>query len=182
MTATLATPSNLPSLDFKGVFSVGTSITIDAPIEKVWSILLDFPCYHEWNPFVRAQTVVDPTTELPLPDQTPFPGLLLHMSPIHIPARMSTAPASHTHSTDVLITAVDTVNQRLAWRLHGPPRWVLQSERWQALSLTRDGRTRYETVEVFGGIGAYAVKLWVGEGLEGAFKAMAEGLKTRAED
>lgn len=32
-----------------GVFSVYASSLIDAPVEKVWSILLDFPSYKEWQ-------------------------------------------------------------------------------------------------------------------------------------
>jgi len=31
-----------------------TEITIAAPPEKVWEILLDFPSYGDWNPFVTA--------------------------------------------------------------------------------------------------------------------------------
>jgi hypothetical protein len=31
-----------------------TQIAIDAPAEKVWSLLLDFPSYASWNPFIRS--------------------------------------------------------------------------------------------------------------------------------
>lgn len=31
-----------------------TSITIQAPAEKVWATLLDFQSYAEWNPFIRS--------------------------------------------------------------------------------------------------------------------------------
>jgi len=178
----MSTASNLPPLGSKGIFSVTASITIDAPIEKVWSILLDFPSYHEWNPFVRGQTIVDDDCN-PLPDQTPLTGQNLFISPIHIPPSMTVPPSSsQIYSSHEIITAVDVTNQRLAWRFDGPPRWVLDCERWQALSLTGDGRTRYETVEVFRGVGAYAVKWWMGKGLQEGFRAMAEGLKRRAED
>ncbi|MFO0490463.1 MAG: SRPBCC family protein [Curvibacter sp.] len=31
-----------------------TQITIDASVERVWSLLVDFPSYAKWNPFVRS--------------------------------------------------------------------------------------------------------------------------------
>jgi hypothetical protein len=42
--------SNLPrrALKKRGVFTLYASSTIDAPIESVWTTLLDFPRYSEW--------------------------------------------------------------------------------------------------------------------------------------
>ena len=31
-----------------------TQIAIDAPAERVWSLLVDFPSHARWNPFVRS--------------------------------------------------------------------------------------------------------------------------------
>jgi hypothetical protein len=31
-----------------------TQIDIDVPVERVWSLLIDFPSYPRWNPFVRS--------------------------------------------------------------------------------------------------------------------------------
>lgn len=33
---------------------IQTSIDIDAPPARVWEVLLDFPKYGEWNPFIKA--------------------------------------------------------------------------------------------------------------------------------
>lgn len=33
---------------------LATSISIDAPTERVWSVLLDFARYAQWNPFIRS--------------------------------------------------------------------------------------------------------------------------------
>lgn len=33
-----------------------TSITINAPVEKVWAVLTDFSRYPQWNPFVLSLT------------------------------------------------------------------------------------------------------------------------------
>lgn len=32
---------------------IATSIDIAAPVERVWSVLMDFARYPQWNPFVR---------------------------------------------------------------------------------------------------------------------------------
>ena len=32
---------------------IRTEVTIQAPAERVWAILIDFPSYPSWNPFVR---------------------------------------------------------------------------------------------------------------------------------
>jgi hypothetical protein len=32
---------------------ITTSIVIDAPPRKVWGVLMDFPSYGDWNPFIR---------------------------------------------------------------------------------------------------------------------------------
>lgn len=45
--------TNLPPLPNGTEFAVGTNITIDAPIDTVWDVLLDWDKYAEWNPFVR---------------------------------------------------------------------------------------------------------------------------------
>jgi len=31
-----------------------TQIEIDAPVERVWALLIDFPSHSRWNPFVRS--------------------------------------------------------------------------------------------------------------------------------
>jgi len=36
------------------MFRLETQIDISAPAERVWSLLLDFPAYGRWNPFVRS--------------------------------------------------------------------------------------------------------------------------------
>ena len=34
--------------------SIETSIAIAAPRLRVWSVLMDFPSYPDWNPFIRS--------------------------------------------------------------------------------------------------------------------------------
>jgi uncharacterized protein YndB with AHSA1/START domain len=44
----MRSPSNLPPTD-GGAFAVSVSAVIDAPIDDVWALLLDFPRYPDWH-------------------------------------------------------------------------------------------------------------------------------------
>lgn len=80
-----------------------------------------------------------------------------------------------------IITTVDQENYRVAWISAILPRFLLNTDRWQRLTVNADGKTKYETMEVFGGILAYIVMfLFRGKLLEG-FNAQAAALKQWAE-
>ena len=74
----------------------------------------------------------------------------------------------------------DEETHRLAWKTLFPA-WFIRGERWQALSKTEDGRTKYEAREVFAGIGAFTIKWFLSKNLQKSFDAMGEALKARAE-
>ncbi|KAF8064013.1 hypothetical protein FPV67DRAFT_1420573 [Lyophyllum atratum] len=173
-----ASSSNLPPLVEDGVFSVSSSIVIDAPLEKVWSIILDFPSYKEWSKS-RGQTIVDKSKNK-LPDQTPAEGQYLLIAPVHLPPTMGEPGWFQEQSAFEIITTVDHENHRVAWANIALPKFLLSAERWQTLSVV-DGKTKYETREVFGGIIAYLVKFFMYEKLVQGFRAQAEGLKKQAE-
>ncbi|KAG5644274.1 hypothetical protein DXG03_008759 [Asterophora parasitica] len=167
-----------PSVD-SGVFMVSSSILIDAPREKVWSVMLDFPSYKEWNPFVRGQTITDKSGN-PLPDQTPAEGKYLLIAPVHLPPTMGEPGWFQKQSAFEIITAVDHENYRVAWVNIALPKFLLSAERWQILTQV-DGKTKYQTTEVFGGIIAYIVNFFMYKKLVLGFNAQAEGLKKQAE-
>ena len=83
------------------------------------------------------------------------------------------------NTTQISVTFLDVANHRVAWESHIP--WLLHANRWQWLTVLDDGKTRYETIEVFTGPLAWVVKWFAGANLRLGFKAMAEGLKTRVE-
>ena len=124
----------------------------------------------------RSQTVVD-STEKSAQDQTPKEGAFLYLT-VHIPPSME--PNLRTSSTRLVVSHLDPENHRIAWT-NRMPAWLMTTERWQWLSSTEDGKTKYETIEVFNGILAYIVKWFVGSGLRLGFQAMADGLKARSE-
>ncbi|KII90105.1 hypothetical protein PLICRDRAFT_40307 [Plicaturopsis crispa FD-325 SS-3] len=171
--------SGLPPRATDGVFAVQATALIDAPREKVWSVLLDFPSYTEWNPFVREQMIVDKSKKR-LDDQTPAEGKYLHITRVHIPPTMD--HVRFPSSAFEMITTVDHENYRVAWINLAAPKWILNAERWQSLTVTDDGKTKYETIEVFGGIFAYLVKFFVGAGLNKGFHEAGQALKRRSEE
>ncbi|KAJ3547573.1 hypothetical protein NM688_g5393 [Phlebia brevispora] len=168
--------SALPPKAEDSVFAVQSSIVIDAPVDKVWSVLLDFPAYSEWNAFVRSQTVVD-SAEQPLEEQTVKEGSFLYLT-ANIPPSMDAK--SRPSSTRLVVSHLDPENHRVAWT-NRMPAWIMTTERWQWLTAPEDGKTKYETIEVFNGFLAYLVKWFVGSGLRQGFQAMADGLKAHSE-
>ncbi|KAK1227864.1 hypothetical protein PQX77_009107 [Marasmius sp. AFHP31] len=185
-------PSHLPPVP-PGVFNASARILIDAPIQKVWDTLLDFPSYPDWNPFVltkmnRSQVVVD-DLDIPLEDQTPREGRSILIKsvipPLEGPVDASTpSDPERTQITRETITHVNTPERfQTAWKNQSPPE-VLDAERWSAVSeVVLDSRTwaLYESREVFRGEMAPIVEESVGEGLQKAFEAQATALKARAE-
>ncbi|KAL1679425.1 hypothetical protein EV122DRAFT_209991 [Schizophyllum commune] len=176
----------LPPSVKDGVFAASASCVIDAPREKVWQILCDFPKYKEWNPFVRGQTVVDAFGK-PLEDQTPHPGQSLYIYPVHIPPCLGEpSKSTRVSGASEVITVVDHENYRTAWQNVALPEflrpYLMNADRWQILTEVEGGKTKYETIEVFGGIAGYLIKWFVGSGLQAGFEAMAEALKKRAEE
>jgi len=178
----MAVCSNLPPLSSKGVFQVSVSVLIDAPRDKVWNVLLDLPKYHEWNPFVRCQTVVSKIDHQALEDQTLRPSEYVLMSPVHIPPTMDDSSVWVSTSSLALVTVVDHENYRYSWKYVSLPRWLLSVERWVGVSTVLGGGTKYESMEVFKGIAAIFLRIFIGKGLKKGFVAMGEALKTRCEE
>ena len=46
-------PGNCQTIE-EQMHHLETQIAIDAPAERVWALLMDFPSYARWNPFVRS--------------------------------------------------------------------------------------------------------------------------------
>lgn len=97
----------------------------------------------------------------------------------HIPPSMD--DKRRKQSAFEVVKTVDHQHHRLSWINIDYPSWALRAERWQTLVPTPDGRTKYETWEVFSGILAYVVKWYIGKDLEEAFTAFATGLKEHSE-
>lgn len=126
-------------------------------------------------------TLVSPS-KTPLADQTPEVGKHIVMQ-VHMPPTMDEPIGMFgANSAFCVITNIDSENHRAAWKTTGVPYFLLYTERWQALSVDEaTGKTKYETIEVFGGVLAYVTSYFFGDKLRVSFQAFADTLKARAE-
>lgn len=132
------------------------------------------------DPSSRAQTIVDKSKN-PLQDQTPAEGKYLFIGPVHLPPTMGEPGWFQKQSAFEEIVTVDHENYRVAWINIDLPKFLLSAERWQILTVESDGKTKYETTEVFGGLLAFLIKFFMREKLVLGFNAQAQGLKNWAE-
>jgi hypothetical protein len=134
-------------------------IVINAPIELVWSILIDLKAYGEWNPFV-------PHME----------SSLIVGDPIIIHVQMNARKK---------LVEKEQVSQiipyrRLAWRAIYP-KFLIKDERIQDLEPLENGTCSYHTHEVFEGLAIPLVMLLYKQDIQRGFDAVAQALKRRAE-
>lgn len=148
-------------------------VDIDAPLEAVWDVLVDFDAYPEWNPITR---VVQPHTELAL-------GERVHLSvswgpyeedgqPVDV---RSLVPALELDETLSVLEAP----YALAWSDNRGV--ILRAERIQHLSPLPDGRTRYATNERMEGLLVPIVARVYARRIIAGFRACGLALKSRVE-
>jgi hypothetical protein len=145
-------------------------IEIDAPLDVVWSVVLDVDRYSEWNPFVvRAECPSPPAVGDPI---------RLHVrwadgGRATSPERISAVEQPDAAADGVRRAALAYVYRGLPGRLG-----LVRSERWQRLSQPAGGPTTYDTVGEFAG----PLARFAGAGrIEDGFRRHAEALKARAE-
>lgn len=142
-----------------GWFTVQASATINAPLARVWAVLIDLDHYGEWNTFVPS---IQSTFQV---------GSKLTM-------RVQMRKGMQVTSVET-ITAID--DQRLlAWKTRSPA-WFLRGERFQVIASLDAETTEYMTRESFKGLFAPLVQLLFGRDLQRGFAAVARDLKARAE-
>ena len=134
-------------------------VEIDAPIERVWDILVDFERYGEWNPFT---TQVDASLEIGSP-------VMLHVTLGRLKRRQP--------------ERIETVQppQLLAWGVTMGARFLLVARREQRLEALGAARCRYSTTDATSGLLTPLVALLFGRLIRQGFNNMAAALKSRAE-
>ncbi len=148
------------------------SIVIEAPLETVWSVMLDTASYPEWNPFVERIEVGGPPAV--------GAGLVLHVrwasgSTASSPERITILDGPATAEDGTTAATLAYVYEGLFARLR-----LVRGTRFQRLTQRPGGPTEYHTVEEFSGpLVRFAGPARVAEGFArhaAALKARAEGL------
>ena len=145
------------------------SVDIDAPIDRVWAVMLDTGAYDEWNPFVvRAECATPPKVGDPIK---------LHVRWAN--GRGATSP-ERISQVDPPYDEDGVSRATLGYVYEGLPAklGLVHGTRHQRLSQAPDGPTRYETVEKFSGP---LVALAGPKRVEEGFRRHAEALKARCE-
>ena len=134
-------------------------IDIDAPVERVWSVLADFGAYPEWNPFITQITgELSPGSKLEVRIQPPgWRGMTLKPTALRVQA-----------------------NREFAWLGHLLVRGLFDGEHQFHLAPLAAGRTRFTQHEEFRGILVLLTGAVLEKTLEG-FEQMNAALKLRAE-
>jgi hypothetical protein len=136
-----------------------TEIEIDAPPERVWSVLTDFPRYHAWNPFI-----------------TSVEGELKVGSTLTIRV---TPPESSESKLRPKVLVCDAPCE-LRWRGHLFVKGLLDGEHFFQVGELPEGRSRFVHGEDFSGLLLRFVHRQLTEVARG-FVYMNQALKKRVE-
>ena len=114
------------------------SVTIDAPPEEVWAVLIDLPSYGSWNPFLRR---IEGAAR-------PAPGVRLTLHTL-----LDGKPHQSVNQVVELCAPGFARTARLSWAYDGRMTFggLLTGLRQQILEPLPDGRTRYVNKERLGG-------------------------------
>jgi hypothetical protein len=144
------------------VRAVGASIEIEAPIGAVWAVLRDVERYPEWNPFT-----VSVVTDFGIGSR------------VDMRVCLRGKPGKTMHQVEHITSYVE--GSRVSWGCNVGPGWFITADRSQELTDLGAGRTRYETVDAFTGVGVPLMLLLMERHMARGFAEVAHALKERCE-
>lgn len=134
-------------------------VEIEAPVERVWEILVDVERYGDWNPFT---TRVETNFEIG--------------SPVHLYVTLGPFKLKQPERIEV----VDRPHL-LVWSTKVGARFLVAARREQRLEALSERRCRYLTTDAFNGLLTPLVILLFGRLVRRGFNEMARALKKFAE-
>lgn len=139
---------------------IRTEIEIEAEAERVWSILVDFPSYPDWNPFIRSISGLANVGEQLRAFIQPQGGKGMTFSP-------------------AVLAAIP--KRELRWRGHLLFPGIFDGEHYFQIEPIAPTRVRFIQGEDFSGILIPFTKSSLEGGTKAGFIAMNRALKSRAE-
>jgi hypothetical protein len=140
-------------------WTIATTVEIDAPPARVWSVLVDLPAYREWNPFI-----VDASGEVAVGET-----LSLRMA---LPGR-----SAMTIRPTLLVVEPE---RELRWKGRLLLPYLFDGEHAFVLTPLEGGRTRLDHWERFAGILLPIARGLVYDGTVQSFHALNAALAKRA--
>jgi len=142
------------------MYQIATEIDIEAEPQAVWSIIMDFPAYPDWNPFIRRIS------------GTPSAGSRLTVSIKPPNGRALTI-------RPVVMTCVE--NRELRWRGRLAVPGLFDGEHFLRLDSEAPGRVRFTHGERFTGVLIPFCRRFLEGAVRAGFVEMNQALKSRAE-
>ncbi len=144
-----------------GIFEV--KIQIDAPVEWVWQVLIDFEHYGEWNPFI-----------------TRIKGEAKIGSYIYLYVKLDPRVDSLRFTREMIVSLKE--KQHLGYDSHFLSSSLFNAVRWQVLKSVDDGsKTIYHSSQKITGFASWPVTRTFGDKIAEGFEASSLALKARAE-
>jgi uncharacterized protein YndB with AHSA1/START domain len=134
-------------------------IIIQAPIERVWEVLVDFPNYINWNQF--------------------NPGINTELS-LGTAVVMQVVMAGQQFEMTEYMSRIEPC-RALAWRMENNPGDPIHAERTQYLEPVGTGSCKYWSVDEFSGPGMATMLAESGPAVEAGFELAAQCLKQHCE-
>jgi uncharacterized protein YndB with AHSA1/START domain len=140
---------------------VSDTVEISAPADFVWSLIVDFDRYSEWNPFtVRVEAVLELGAPVVL----------------HLPDPWKPGETFETHEQISVIAPPHHLQYNTGDSIPG-----VHAIRDQWVEDLGDGRSSYRTTDMFSGEHAKPIFDMQAEWVTNGFNATAHALKARAE-
>ena len=136
------------------------AVDINAPVEWVWGILIDFANYAAWNSFCPVAHCESLTLGAPL----------------HMQVELGQGPQPQTE----YFCRIEP-NRVIAWRMQNQPDDPIHAVRTQTLTPLPGACCRYVSLDEFSGAGAAAMIELLGAAVEKGFNDCARDLKRYAE-
>ena len=148
-----------------------TALDIHAPLDLVWTVMLDLSRYHEWNPFIIA--VENPPEPVQL-------GSGLRLCVRWANGQLARSGERVTHLTPPTSTVDGQCTAHWAYCYTGwlPRAGLVRATRDQYLRQAHGGLTAYRTQETYFGLLARWVPV---SAVQDGFERQAQALRARAE-